>query len=80
MATANLVAMITSPTVLPIWKQHAAFFRGADELLAWLARKPEIERRCVTRAQEAPGGRVSEKRLPKWQSPQNARRLSEVGF
>lgn len=55
MATITMVAMITSPTVLPIWKRHAAFFRGADELLAWLAKRPAMERRCIERAAHAQG-------------------------
>lgn len=50
MATSSMVTMITSPTVVPIWEAYPEFFRGADELIAWLAARPALERRCVERA------------------------------
>jgi hypothetical protein len=50
MATATVVAMTTSR---PIWTRYPEFFRGVDDLLVWLARKPGVESRCVEQAARA---------------------------
>ena len=45
MATANLVAMITFETAVPIWEQHPRYFRGIERVLAEIERKATAERR-----------------------------------